>query len=368
MDIPKQLPASASDDQTDAIRDFTISCIVLVFSALVLRTAARYCLKLRYGYEHVLPITWAQFLGMDDVFNLLAVLTFWGLTVAVLIAIDRGMGVHIEVVLYRHGVEGLDRYNLAVYFCAIFYNTTLGMVKLSVLSLYRRILAGIPSRTLPVLNWVAFGIVSANTTINVCVAAFQCHPIAAAFDSSVKGRCINQAAFYLGNASTGIFTDVMVYGLSIPIVKPLQMEPKKKLQTLLTLLMGGFAVITSCVRMGFLPDLLKNPDATYAMAIPMAWSVAEPTVGIIASSMPAMRAIRYLWSPEKKNNSSSASRSNPRSERHMQLQDLGEARAYQKTSTGHDTEILNDDDSEEHLVQGRGGAICRTTRVEVSYR
>lgn len=127
----------------------------------------------------------------------------------------------------------------AIYFCAIFYNTTLGMVKLSVLSLYRRILAGIPSRTLPIINWTAFGIVSVNTTINVCVAAFQCRPIAAAFDNSVKGKCINQAAFYLGNASTGIFTDVMVYGLSIPIVKPLQMDPKKKLQTLLTLLMGG---------------------------------------------------------------------------------------------------------------------------------
>ncbi|KAK7701059.1 hypothetical protein SLS57_011864 [Botryosphaeria dothidea] len=166
----------------------------------------------------------------------------------------------------------------AIYFCAIFYNTTLGMVKLSVLSLYRRILAGIPSRTLPIINWTAFGIVSVNTTINVCVAAFQCRPIAAAFDNSVKGKCINQAAFYLGNASTGIFTDVMVYGLSIPIVKPLQMDPKKKLQTLLTLLMGGFAVITSCVRMGFLPALLKDADTTYAMAIPMAWSVAEPTL------------------------------------------------------------------------------------------
>lgn len=123
--------------------------------------------------------------------------------------------------------------------------------------------------------------------------------------------------------------------------------------------------------MGFLPALLKDADTTYAMAIPMAWSVAEPTVGIIASSMPAMRAIRYLWSPEKKNSSSSGSgsgsRSNPRSEGHIQLHDLKETRAYQKTSVGHNTEALNDDGSEEHLVEGRYGAISRTTRVEVSY-
>ncbi|EKG09013.1 hypothetical protein MPH_14009 [Macrophomina phaseolina MS6] len=180
-----------------------------------------------------------RFLGMDDVFNLLAVLTFWGLGAAVMISIDRGMGMHIEFVLYKWGYQGLDRYNLGIYMCAIFYNATLGMVKLSVLSLYRRILAGVPSRRLPIINWIAFGIVGVNTCVNVFLAAFQCRPIAAAFDSSIKGMCINQAAFYLGNASSGIFTDIMVYGLSIPIVKPLQMDPRKKLQTLLTLLLGA---------------------------------------------------------------------------------------------------------------------------------
>ncbi|EKG09278.1 hypothetical protein MPH_13706, partial [Macrophomina phaseolina MS6] len=126
-----------------------------------------------------------------------------------------------------------------IYMCAIFYNATLGMVKLSVLSLYRRILAGVPSRRLPIINWIAFGIVGVNTCVNVFLAVLQCRPIAAAFDSSIKGTCINQAAFYLGNASSGIFTDIMVYGLSIPIVKPLQMDPRKKLQTLLTLLLGA---------------------------------------------------------------------------------------------------------------------------------
>lgn len=113
------------------------------------------------------------------------------------------------------------------------------MVKLSVLSLYRRILAGIPGKALPAITWLAFAIVAANTCVNVCVAAFQCRPIAAAFDSTVQGKCINAAAFYLGNASTGIFTDVVVYGLCIPIVKPLQMDPRRKLQTLLTLLVGA---------------------------------------------------------------------------------------------------------------------------------
>jgi hypothetical protein len=183
-------------------------------------------------------------------------MTFYGLAIAVLIgessgarqhelcvdnitAIDRGMGQHVDRVIWLHGPEGLDNYNLvclhavvstlsnqitnvqqAIYVCALTYNTTLGFVKLSVISLYHRILQGVPSKTLLILNWCVFGLVACNTTINVFIAAFQCNPVHAAFDSNIKGTCINTSAFYLGNAITGIITELMVYLLSIPIVRP----------------------------------------------------------------------------------------------------------------------------------------------------
>jgi hypothetical protein len=51
-------------------------------------------------------------------------------------------------------------------------------------------------------------------------------------------RCILINDFYLGNAITGVATDAMVYLLSIPIVKPLQMDGKTKLQLLATMLVG----------------------------------------------------------------------------------------------------------------------------------
>lgn len=140
--------------------------------------------------------------------------------------------------------------------CAITYNTTLGCVKLSVLALYRRILIGVRSKVLIILvvrtwndltqriqetkssQWVVAGIVLANTIINVLVAAFQCSPVRLAFDTTLTGKCINQAAFYIGNAITGIITDLMVYALSIPIVKPLQMDTQRKWLTMATLLVG----------------------------------------------------------------------------------------------------------------------------------
>lgn len=42
---------------------------------------------------------------------MLAVATFLGLVIAVFIAIERGMGVHVEVVLFERGLQGLSDYN-----------------------------------------------------------------------------------------------------------------------------------------------------------------------------------------------------------------------------------------------------------------
>jgi len=120
-----------------------------------------------------------------------------------------------------------------------------------VLALYRRILQGIPSRTLIVLNWLLIGLVATNTTINVFVAAFQCNPIHAAFQTSIKGKCINTSAFYMGNAITGIITDSMVYLMAIPIVRPLHMDKRRKVVILLTFLVGLLYV--------FSPLLFPNP-------------------------------------------------------------------------------------------------------------
>lgn len=275
------------------------------------------------------------------------------------------------------------------------------MVKLSVLSLYRRILGGVQSSVMIKVNWVVFTIVGMNTTANVLVAAFQCRPIVAAFRSSAKGTCINASAFYLGNAITGIITDTMVYLLAVPIVKPLQMDQKRKAVTLLTLLVGALyvclldqapsisrrsslqlillhsAVVTSCVRLGFLPALLTNPDTSWAMGVPMDWSMVEPTVGIIVSSIPAITSIRHFF--RKDGQHSSANDPSLRSGGHIKLHDFGDHRMNNATSVtapsapwrhhadGGDTS--NDSGSEERLVYGGKphNTISQTMEVEVSY-
>lgn len=102
-----------------------------------------------------------------------------------------------------------------------------------------------------------------------------------------------------------------------------------------------------------------------AMGVPMDWSVVEPAVGILVSSMPAIRAIRYLWKDENLNSYSGGSRthstlkSRTHQNGHIQLHDI-----EKKKPSG-----INDNDSEEQLVFGipKGNNISRTTEVELSY-
>jgi len=83
------------------------------------------------------------------------------------------------------------------------------------------------------------------------------------------------------------------------------------------------AVVTSAIRLGFIPALLKDPDSTMAMGTPVNWSVVEPAVGILVSSGPAIRAVRYLFrKPGENSYGSGAPQSTTRSWKDIQLHDI----------------------------------------------
>jgi hypothetical protein len=133
------------------------------------------------------------------------------------------------------------------------------------------------------------------------------------------------------------------------------------------------AVVTSAVRLGFMPALLSDPDVSMAMAVPMNWSVAEPAVGILVSSMPAIRAIRFLWRrPGDDSYGSGAGHSTLKSRNggHIQLYDVKSEATKDGASQVESGRVRDDNDSEEHLfVGGYGGlgSISKTTDLDITY-
>ena len=73
----------------------------------------------------------------------------------------------------------------AIFVSSIFYNLVLGLIKLSVLALYHRILRGVQGRVLVNVVYILAAIVAANTLANVCVCILQCFPTKAAWDVTI---------------------------------------------------------------------------------------------------------------------------------------------------------------------------------------
>lgn len=51
------------------------------------------------------------------------------------------------------------------------------------------------------------------------------------------------------------------------------------------------------MRITFVPAMLTNPDATWAITAPMYWSVIETNVGILATSIPSFKALAHRFLP-----------------------------------------------------------------------
>ena len=73
---------------------------------------------------------------------------------------------------------------------------------------------------------------------------FQCHPIAFAWDLSIKGTCMHRNAYYYANSALNIFSDFAIYFLAIPLVRTVQLPKRQKRGLYLVLGLGCLWVLS----------------------------------------------------------------------------------------------------------------------------
>lgn len=137
----------------------------------------------------------------------------------------------------QRGNANFMTYMQLVWLSSIFYNATLGFIKISVLALYMRL----GDRTLRKLATVMIGVICCQAGGNVFACIFQCAPISAAYDLSITAenkKCININAFYLANAAVNIFTDLLTYTLPIKLIINLQVTRQQKIGLFVILCLG----------------------------------------------------------------------------------------------------------------------------------
>ncbi|KAK6080622.1 integral membrane protein [Seiridium cupressi] len=331
--------------------------------------------------------------GPDDVLICIAALLSWGFMAMTIAAVQHGLGQHITDAMAQENND-LTAYAQAVWISSIFYNATLGFIKISVLALYMRL----GDRLLRRLALVMIGVVACQAGGNVMACIFECSPVAAAYDQSITDKkCMNINAFYLANAAVNISTDLLTYTLPIKLLINLQMPRRQKIGLGLILCLGLFACVSSIIRITYIPQMLVSLDATYVISGAMYWSVIELNIGILAASIPSMKPIasryapRLLGSSYKKSNghksssylkssgfkSSGLGRSRNGT---MELQSVERGDRFELQSAGNTTEIrkgspalavgksvFDDNSSEEVLYSPPKGHIGVKTQIETRY-
>ena len=108
--------------------------------------------------------------------------------------------------------------------------------KASALCLLQRIF---PGRRFRQTLWAIGIFVLAYSLVQIFATIFQCTPIKAIWDPSVKGRCIKTNDVYLVCSSLNIATDVIILAMPMPKLWKLQISRTEKMQLSIIFALGG---------------------------------------------------------------------------------------------------------------------------------
>ncbi|KAF2227082.1 hypothetical protein BDZ85DRAFT_58308 [Elsinoe ampelina] len=168
------------------------------------------------------------------------------------------------------------------------YNGALTCTKFSLLFQYRRIFVT-PRFQIAVKVMIGILVVYGLWTFFGCI--FICWPIESFWNLKGTGKCMATWPIFIGNTVMNIITDFMVILSPMPVLTNLHLPKRQKIALMAVFAVGGFVIIVSILR---LAQFIKSNGATdfsWENIILGIWSITECTVGIICSSVPALKPL-----------------------------------------------------------------------------
>ncbi|KAM3432877.1 hypothetical protein NHJ13734_006690 [Beauveria thailandica] len=194
-----------------------------------------------------------------------------------------GVGYHVNS-LSKHAVHNISKWLLIT---EVIYIWNLCWTKLSLLMMYYRIfrLPGFKKQVIAVGTFVVCWAISSSFLFT-----FICKPVEKLWIPELPGTCINEVGVWLANASSTIFSDIVILILPIPQIWRLHLKRSEKTGLTMVFGLGFFAVFTSSYRTWVLFNYDKN-DISYSLAPLLVWSDVEMCAGIISACLPTLRPI-----------------------------------------------------------------------------
>lgn len=241
---------------------------------------------LRYLSRRVI----STYIWWDDWFALIAVLLMIPGTTILTFISTKGFGKHFWDIPPSNYILLRKLY----YVTQINYALTQNLAKFSILFLYLRIFPDCNFRltTKLALAWIFCRVFAFEIAL-----IFQCVPVAAVWDLTIKGKCINSQAIVFAGAGFSIAEDIMLMLLPASEIKGLSLSLKKKITCIFIFALGSFACITSIVRLKFAFEYGRSIDLTWDNIDLVKWSIIETHAGLICACLFTLKPLFVKYIP-----------------------------------------------------------------------
>ncbi|KAK4222208.1 hypothetical protein QBC38DRAFT_89084 [Podospora fimiseda] len=131
------------------------------------------------------------------------------------------------------------------------------------------------------------------SSVGLVVILNQCHPLSRYWDKSIPGTCwppILATVLSYAASVSNVITDFTVAITPYFLLRHVQLRRRLKVYVKLILGLGMLAGIASIIRVPFTNAYLKPSDINYHTGHIILWTIVECGLGIIAGSLPTLRA------------------------------------------------------------------------------
>ncbi|PQE24165.1 integral membrane protein [Rutstroemia sp. NJR-2017a BVV2] len=178
----------------------------------------------------------------------------------------------------------------------VLYATTIMLIKISALLLYRRLFQ--VERKFNIALWSVGAVCVAWWIVTAIYPWSNCHPISKTVNPLEPGTCVQLTPWYLGSAFINAFLDLVVLVLPIPVIWRLKMSIRRRLLIMSIFVLGYCSAFLSFARFIIIvrdPDMLNastpNADPSWDLVPLLYLSMLEAPFAIIALCGPSINQL-----------------------------------------------------------------------------
>ncbi|KAI3343634.1 hypothetical protein F4824DRAFT_507434 [Ustulina deusta] len=213
----------------------------------------------------------------------------WLVLAALFSQLQGAVGYHTEYLEQTNpaAVTLFLKYLVAV---SIWYVATIGISKLSICMLYRRLF---PQRSVFVILCITVGILIGTSIAGVFAGFLACRPFWTNWGppSIQKTHCIDKQPLFVWSTLPNIITDVIMLAIPLPLVWRLQASTSLKIALTFTFLIGSIGLVASILRLMVFYRTNAFVDATYHAVELQIWTLAEPGIYLISACLLVYRPL-----------------------------------------------------------------------------